>query len=98
MTGLFVKWDCGCIGLGTRFLSPTHTEGFIIKACDEDRDAPVNSLSFFHRNMEGHTVSFLSKDQAEAMARQIAERLSMADRFEAIHRALDIPMVTYAKG
>jgi hypothetical protein len=83
---MFVKWECGCIGIETE-----EPEGArILKACDEGIDAPAGSLSWFRRDQSGKSCTPLSAEQIADLHLQIARRFALADRFEDVRRALGI--------
>ena len=86
---MFVKWDCGCVGINVGIVGP-HAQGIVIRPCDEDRDAPRNALTWFARDMTGKTVEPLS-DVAEAnLHRALGLRLAKANRFDTVTQALGV--------
>lgn len=83
---MFVIYTCGCVGLPIDGKS-----AIVVKACDEDRDASADSLSWFHRDVGDKTFMAVEPERARKLHQQLAVRLAMADRFEDVQRALGIP-------
>lgn len=86
---MFVKWECGCIGLHEpRGL--LSGESIVVIACDVDRDAPAESLTWFSRDMSDKDYAPVEEDRAQRLHQQLAHRLAKADRFDTIRLALAI--------
>jgi len=83
---VFVQFDCGCIGISI----DNGDRGIILSACDEDRDAPRDSLGWAVRDMEDHDCTPLSPDREADLHARLAVRLSLADRFDGIVTALGL--------
>lgn len=83
---MFVKWECGCVGIQTD--DPQAAR--ILQACDEARETPAGSLSWFTRDQSGKSWAPLQAAKIAELHQRIAQRFAMADRFEDIRRALGI--------
>jgi hypothetical protein len=82
---MFVRWSCDCIGIIAE-----GNDGIVIIACDEDRDTPADSLSWFRRDMSDKTVVPLTAEAEQTLHTRIARRFGKADRFDDVQSALGI--------
>lgn len=90
---MFTRFKCGCVGI--------HVKGekaIIIDACDTDRDVPINSLSWFWRNVSDEEMTPLDEQREARMHERLAWRLAKADRFDDMRHALGVPDDQYAIG
>ena len=85
---MFVTFECGCVGIE---FGVDGSESIVLMACDEDRDRPRESLSWFTRNMRGKAVEPVSADIETRLYQRIASRFAKADRFDDVRRALGVP-------
>lgn len=82
---MFVKFNCGCVGVPL-----DGRKAMIAVACDEDRDAPSESLSWFARDVSDKTFEALDPMAEGALHVRMASRMARANRFDAIRAALDV--------
>jgi hypothetical protein len=82
---MFVRYSCGCIGI------PLDTaQGVVVSACDEERDAPRDSLSWGIRPMPDKTWELLPDREQTVLHARLGKRLARADRYDIARAALGI--------
>ena len=89
---MFVQFDCGCIGIPLAEPGVSlnvKATAIIIRACDEERDTPRDSLSWAGRDMTGKAWEPLSEFKRNQFHDRLAERFARADRFDEVKRALE---------
>lgn len=83
---MFVKWDCGCIGDPT--VRDSAGKDLVVKACDNDRDAPT--YCFFFRDQAGKAKVPLTPEQQAEILVELNTLLMDGYTFRDVRRALRI--------
>ncbi len=81
---LFVKWECGCIGLPPEITEPYNGQSVILEPCDSSD----LELYWFMRDQSGKKYKPLDEIETSLMNTKIQAALADAGRFRDIKRAL----------
>lgn len=88
---MFVRFECGCVGIHVLGGQTLHARQIVVKPCDADRDEPDDALRWALREgVSRKPWTPLPADEETELHVQLARRLGLADRFDNVRMYLGI--------